>query len=112
MTYEGQKLWFPGFTPLSLPSLPGASAPHGQRNNYKTMIKLTRLGGEPFVLNADLIRYVEQRPDTFITLDSGERIVVTESMDEVLRRAVVYQQAKHLLPRFEKPMPLSDQKAH
>jgi len=31
------------------------------------MIKLTRLGGEPFVLNADLIRYVEARPDTFIT---------------------------------------------
>jgi flagellar protein FlbD len=67
------------------------------------MIKLTRLGGEPFVLNADLIRYVEQRPDTFITLDSGERIVVAEPMDEVLRRAVVYQQAKHLFPRFEHP---------
>lgn len=72
------------------------------------MIKLTRLGGEPFVLNADLIRYVEQRPDTFITIDTGERIVVCESMDEVVRRAVVYQQAKHLLPRFEKPAPLSD----
>ncbi|MHB8900514.1 MAG: flagellar FlbD family protein [Thermoguttaceae bacterium] len=67
------------------------------------MIKLTRLGGERFILNADLIRYVEQRPDTFITLDSGERIVVTESMDEVLRRAVTYQQAKHLVPRFAQP---------
>ena len=62
------------------------------------MIKLTRLGGEAFVLNADLIQYVEQRPDTFITLTTGERIVVAESMDEVLRRAVTYQQAKHLLP--------------
>jgi flagellar protein FlbD len=62
------------------------------------MIKLTRLDGEVFVLNADLIRYVESRPDTFITLTSGERLVVTESMDEVLRRAVRYQQAKHLLP--------------
>jgi len=76
----------------------------------RTMIKLTRLGGEPFVLNADLIRYVEQRPDTFITLVSGETIVVGESMDEVLRRAVVYQQAKHMLPRFEKPVPFSDPK--
>jgi flagellar protein FlbD len=73
------------------------------------MIKLTRLGGEPFVLNADLIRYVEERPDTFITLTSGETIVVTESMDEVVRRTVVYQQAKHLLPRFEKPLPLPNQ---
>ena len=62
------------------------------------MIKLTRLGGEVFVLNADLIQYVEQRPDTFVTLTTGERIVVVESMDEVLRRAVRYQQAKHLVP--------------
>jgi flagellar protein FlbD len=62
------------------------------------MIRLTRLGGEPFLLNADLIQYVEARPDTFITLTSGERVVVVESMDEVLRRAVAYQQAKHLVP--------------
>lgn len=62
------------------------------------MIRLTRLGGEAFILNADLICYVEARPDTFITLTTGERLVVAESMDEVLRRAVVYQQAKHLVP--------------
>jgi len=62
------------------------------------MIKLTHLDGEAFILNADLIRYVEARPDTFITLTSGERLVVAESMDEVLRRAVAYQQAKHLIP--------------
>lgn len=62
------------------------------------MIKLTRLDGEQFVLNADLIRYVERRPDTFITLTSGERIVVAESMDEVVDRAVGYQQQKQFLP--------------
>lgn len=62
------------------------------------MIKLTRLDGEAFVLNAELIRYVERRPDTFITLTSGERIVVTESLDEVIDRAVRYQQQKHFMP--------------
>jgi flagellar protein FlbD len=62
------------------------------------MIKLTRLGGEVFILNADLIRYVEARPDTFITLTTGERIVVQESMDEVMRRAVLYQRVKHTVP--------------
>lgn len=62
------------------------------------MIKLTRLNGEPFILNAELIRYVERRPDTFITLISGDRIVVRETMDEVLDRAVAYQQQKHLIP--------------
>lgn len=62
------------------------------------MIKLTRLGGEVFVLNADLIRYVEARPDTFVTLVSGERLVVRESMDEVMSRALDYQRSKHLFP--------------
>ncbi len=62
------------------------------------MIKLTRLGGEEFLLNAELIRYVEKRPDTFVTLTSGDRLVVLESMDEVMRKAVAYQQAKHLVP--------------
>ncbi len=62
------------------------------------MIQLTRLGGEPFILNAELIQYVEARPDTFITLTTGQRLVVAEAMDEVLRRTMVYQQAKHLLP--------------
>ena len=62
------------------------------------MIKLTRLSGEPFILNAELIQYVEARPDTFITLRGGERLVVVEPPDEVLRRAVEYQQSKHLIP--------------
>ena len=64
----------------------------------RTMIKLTRLGGEPFILNAELIQYVEARPDTFVTITTGERVVVEESTDEVLRRAVQYQQTKHLIP--------------
>lgn len=62
------------------------------------MIKLTRLDGEPFVLNAELIRYVECRPDTFITLTSGERILVRESMDDVVDAAIRYQQQKYFLP--------------
>ena len=40
------------------------------------MIKVTRLDGAPFVLNAEWIRYVESRPDTFITLVQGDRVVV------------------------------------
>lgn len=67
------------------------------------MIKLTRLGGEALVLNADLIQYVEARPDTFVTLTTGERLVVIESMDEVVRRVVAYQQAKHLVPPPARP---------
>jgi flagellar protein FlbD len=62
------------------------------------VIKLTRLDNEPFILNADLIRYVEARPDTFITLTNGDRLVVRETMDQVVALAVRYQQEKHLIP--------------
>jgi flagellar protein FlbD len=62
------------------------------------MIKLTHLSNEPFVLNAELIRYIESRPDTFVTLTTGERLVVRETMDEVMRLAIEYQRSKHLLP--------------
>ena len=75
--------------------------PYGEaftRLGGKSMIKLTRLDGEPFVLNADLIRYIERRPDTFITLTSGERLVVGETMEVVIERAVQYQQQKHFMP--------------
>lgn len=54
------------------------------------MIHLTRLNGHPFVLNAEQIRTVEQTPDTLITLLAGERLVVQEPMEEVVRRAVEY----------------------
>jgi len=63
------------------------------------MIKLTRLGGDLFVLNADLIRYIESSPDTFITLEGGDRIVVRETMDQVIDRTIEYQQLKNLIPR-------------
>ncbi len=62
------------------------------------MIRLTRLNGEDFILNADLIRYVEQRPDTFITLTTGECLVVRQTMDEVVKLALEYQRQKHLWP--------------
>lgn len=62
------------------------------------MIKLTRLSGEPFVLNAELIRYVEANPDTFITLTNGDRIVVQEGTDVVVDRVIEYHQRKNLLP--------------
>ena len=67
------------------------------------MIKLTRLDGEPFILNAELIKYVESRPDTFITLTTGERLVVEQSPREVMHLALQYQQTKNLVPA---PVPI------
>ncbi len=73
------------------------------------MIKVRHLTGEAFILNAELIRFVEARPDTFVTLTTGERLVVRETMEEVVRLALQYQQAKHFIPppRASRPQPES-----
>ena len=65
------------------------------------MIRLTKLNQDEIVLNAELIRYVERCPDTLITLLNGDTLMVRETLDEVVRRAVAYHQAKHLIPKPE-----------
>ncbi|MGC4031613.1 MAG: flagellar FlbD family protein [Tepidisphaeraceae bacterium] len=57
------------------------------------MIQVTRLNGQAFVVNADKIRYVEQTPDTMICCDTGEKLMVKESMQEVIRRSIDYARA-------------------
>ena len=54
------------------------------------MIALTRLNGETFVINAEKIRTVEATPDTLVCTDSGDRLMVRESLVEVMRRAIEY----------------------
>jgi uncharacterized protein YlzI (FlbEa/FlbD family) len=57
------------------------------------MIQLTRLNQHPLVVNSDLIKLVEQAPDTVLTLLNGEKIVVRESAQEVLERVVQFRRA-------------------
>jgi flagellar protein FlbD len=54
------------------------------------MIGLTKLNNQALVVNADLIKFVESTPDTLVTLTTGERILVKESTEEVVRRVVQY----------------------
>jgi len=62
------------------------------------VIKLTRLTGEEFVVNAEMIQYVEAKPDTIITLSTKERIIVREPVDEVVRRVIEYGRALRTFP--------------
>jgi flagellar protein FlbD len=54
------------------------------------MIALTRLNGQQFVLNAEKIRYVESTPDTVVCCDTGEKMMVKETLTEVMRKAIDY----------------------
>ncbi len=55
------------------------------------MITVTRLDKRVIVLNVDLIKMIESTPDTIITLINGDTLVIRDSVDEVVRRAIDYQ---------------------
>ena len=57
------------------------------------MIQLTRLNSHPLVVNSDLIKFVEQAPDTVITLVNGDKIVVRERAQDVLERVVQFRRS-------------------
>ncbi len=48
------------------------------------MIILTKLNGEKFMLNPDLIEIVTENPDTVITTSMGHSYIVEQSMNEIL----------------------------
>ena len=60
------------------------------------MIKVTRLNSAGFVLNHGLIKFVEARPDTTITLINDEKVVVKEPVEEVIDRVVEYERRVRL----------------
>ncbi len=47
------------------------------------MIYLTRLNGERFALNIDLIETMEETPDTIVTLNTGKKLLVKESIQKI-----------------------------
>lgn len=44
------------------------------------------------MVNGELIEFVEATPDTVITLTTGKKIVVKESVDEIIQRVIAYKQ--------------------
>jgi flagellar protein FlbD len=57
------------------------------------MIKLTRLNSQTLFVNPDLIKFVERAPDTVLTLVNGEKVVVSDSCDEVLVKIVEFRRS-------------------
>ncbi len=57
------------------------------------MITLTRLNGDAITVNAELIETVEATPDSVITLTTGKKFVVKESVEEIIAKTITYKQA-------------------
>src|SRR5271154_5576845 len=71
----------------------GLHSSTNQISQEQDMIQLTRLNNHPLVVNSDLIKFVEQAPDTVITLVNGDKIVVRESAQDVLERVVKFRRS-------------------
>lgn len=57
------------------------------------MIAVTRLDGTPILLNMDQIEYIEQTPDTLISLADGAKLVVRETPEQIVERVVEFKRA-------------------
>jgi flagellar protein FlbD len=54
------------------------------------MIKVRKINGEEIVINAELIETVEARPDTTISLVTGNKIIVQDTVSEVVEKVLEY----------------------
>lgn len=54
------------------------------------MIKLTLYNDSDVIVNADLIEFVEKTPDTLISLTSGKKVMVKESVEDVIGKVISY----------------------
>jgi len=54
------------------------------------MITVTRLNNTSIIVNPDAIVFIEETPDTIITLLDGEKLMVREKVSEVIRRVIEF----------------------
>jgi len=54
------------------------------------MIRLTRINHVAMVLNSDLIEHMETTPDTVISMTNGQKFIVLESTDDVIRKVIEF----------------------
>lgn len=64
------------------------------------MIKLTKLNGEVFILNCELIEYLESIPESKIMLTNGKYYLANESPEEIIDKIVEYRRRLLALPRI------------
>lgn len=62
------------------------------------MIVVTKLGKElkEIVVNADMIEYIEEIPETVIKLTTGKKIIIKEKKEEVIDLVVNYKRNIYL----------------
>ena len=65
------------------------------------MILLTKINKAPIAVNCNLIQYIEETPDTVITMTNNDKVVVIEGMTEIIEKVVQYRRRIHELIEAE-----------
>ncbi len=60
------------------------------------MILITRFDNKKVVINGELIEMIETTPETLITLTTGKKVIVKESVDEVVEKVKKYKKELNL----------------
>ena len=58
-----------------------------------SVIHVTRIKGQHAAVNPDLIETIEETPDTVICFTSGEKMIVRESLQEIIDLVVAFRRA-------------------
>ena len=66
------------------------------------MIELTRFNDSILVVNAELIEIIEANPDTIVTLTTGHKILVKESVGDVIDKVKDYKRSILLGTKYRK----------
>ncbi|MDE6182720.1 MAG: flagellar FlbD family protein [Eubacteriales bacterium] len=54
------------------------------------MITVTKINDSEIVINPELIEIMQETPDTTITLTTGRKIIVKESVDDIIDKIKIY----------------------
>jgi len=62
------------------------------------MIVVKKINGQEILLNCELIETVEFTPHAVLSLTTGEKLVIDETRDELLKKIINYKRAIHQRP--------------
>lgn len=57
------------------------------------MIKVQKVDGSDIIINAELIEFVEHHGDTIVSLSTGNKIMLRNSLDDVKDKAIEYKRS-------------------
>jgi len=77
------------------------SRPAAKNKGNQIMIKVTRINNSELHINPDLIEFIEETPDTVITMTTGKKLIVQESIEEIKNRIIEYKRKIYSDPTFD-----------